>query len=69
MADEKAKMTKEAAAKLVVREIPELGKDGKPTGQVKSVPVRPDEVLDCKQYEDRVVVVTTDGRKLTGAKK
>lgn len=27
------------------------------------------EVLDFKEFDDRVVVVTVDGQKLTGAKK
>lgn len=40
------------------------GEDAKP----KQRPIQAKEVLDWKEYEDRVVVVTTDGQKFTGEK-
>lgn len=61
-------MTAADAAKLVTREVQEIGKDGKPTGATKRVPVKADEVLAFADKGDHVVVVTKDGRKLRGAK-
>jgi hypothetical protein len=59
--------------KLVQR--PETGKDGEvvmegkgENARPKLRPVRAKEVLDWREYEDRVVVVTTDGQKFTGEK-
>ncbi|MFZ5530301.1 MAG: hypothetical protein ACOY4U_04525 [Pseudomonadota bacterium] len=60
-------LTKEQAAKLVKRVVPII-KDGKPSGETKEVSVKADEVLSFKEFDDRVVVVTVDGQKLTGAK-
>lgn len=60
-------MTAAEAAKLVVREIPVI-KDRKPTGEVRQVPVKVGEVLSFRDYGSYVVVVTTDGKKLTGDK-
>lgn len=56
------------AAKCVAREVPELDKDGKPTGKTERTPVKADEVLSCRVYAERgeIVVVTTAGEKLTG---
>lgn len=61
-----AKLTKAQAAKKVARVFPVLDKDGKDTGETKSKPLDPDEVLDFAVRGDRVVVVTTDGQKLEG---
>jgi membrane protein implicated in regulation of membrane protease activity len=58
-------MTAAEAAKLVSRDV---GKDGKPNGEIARKPVRADEVLDFRDYGDHVVVVTVDGQKLTGEK-
>jgi len=68
------KLTKAQAAALVRREVAKTDDDGKPLlkdGElvVRSVPVKANEVLAFKDYGDHVVVVTTDGRKLRGAKK
>jgi hypothetical protein len=61
-------MTAADAANLVVRGIPVIGKDRKPTGEVKRAPVKASEVLSFRDCGDSVVVVTTDGQKLTGDK-
>ncbi len=61
-------MTATEAAKLVSREVPAVGKDGKPTGEMTKKPVRADEVLAFRDHGDHVVVVTKDGQKLTGEK-
>lgn len=53
------------AARLVSREVPEL-KDGKLTGQRVQKAVAADEVLACRLRGNVLVVVTTDGQKLTG---
>jgi hypothetical protein len=51
------------AAKAVVRVLP----DPKNAGETITQPVKADEVLACAVHEDGVlVVVTTDGQKLTG---
>lgn len=60
-------LTAADVAKLVKREITTYGKDGKPNG-TKEVAVTAAEVLSFKEYDEHVVVVTNDGRKLTGAK-
>jgi len=57
-------MTIDQAAKRVKRLVPELGKDNKPTGKTKEVPVTAKEVLSFKDYGYKVVVVTRDGQKL-----
>lgn len=67
-------ITKQQAASLVYRESPKLDNDGKPVMKdgemvMDKVAVKPDEVLDYKVYPDKVVVVTVDGKKLTGALK
>lgn len=69
MADPKEakEMTAADAAKLVCREVPILNK-GVPTGETKEVAVKTSEVLSFRDYGDCVVVVTTDGQKLTGSK-
>lgn len=54
------------AAKLVKREVPELGKDGKPTGKSVEAPIKADEVLACAVRGSAVTVVTIAGEKLTG---
>jgi len=61
-------MTAAEAAKLVVREVPVLDKEGKNTGKVNEIPVKAAEVLSFRDYGDYVVVVTNDGKKLTGKK-
>ncbi len=64
----RASRQKEAnGAKLVKRTVL-VTKNGKATGATRQVPVKPEEVLDFKGHGDRVVVVTTDGRKLEGKK-
>ncbi|MCU7934119.1 MAG: hypothetical protein KZQ99_04470 [Candidatus Thiodiazotropha sp. (ex Dulcina madagascariensis)] len=60
-------MTAAQAAKLVKREVPEI-KGGKPTGKTRQAPIKTDEVLAFREYDDHVVVVTHDGRKLRGDK-
>lgn len=68
MADSKnTEMTAADAAKLVCRKVPITVK-GVPTGETKEVAVKASEVLSFRDYSDRVVVVTTDGQKLTGSK-
>lgn len=65
------KLTAAEAAKQVRRAtvVPEVDKDGKPTGNTKTkhVAVKPEEVLDFKDHGTHVVVVTTDGQKLSSA--
>jgi len=62
-------LTKEQAAKLVKREVPVIDeKTKKPSGKTKPVAVKADEVFDFKEYDDHVVVVTVDGKKLRGDK-
>ncbi len=60
-------ITKARAAAMVKRTVLAKDEDGQPAE--KQVAVGADEVLAFREYEDRVVVVTIDGRKLTGAKK
>lgn len=66
--DAAPEMTAADAAKLVSREVPVLNKDGKPSGETKQAAVKASEVLSFRDYGDTVVVVTTDGQKLTGEK-
>ncbi|MEW8522549.1 MAG: hypothetical protein AB2552_05800 [Candidatus Thiodiazotropha endolucinida] len=66
--DSQKEMTAIQAAKLVKREVPALDKDGKPTGKMKLVAVKAEEVFSFREYGDHVVVVTTDGQKLRGDK-
>lgn len=54
------------AAAAVFREIPEIDKDGKPTGKMVKKPVEADEVLACRLRDEALTVITTDGQKLTG---
>ncbi len=68
MADPKNEMTAADAAKLVCRQVEVLGKDRKPTGDIKEVAIKPGEVLSFRDYGDHVVVVTTDGQKFRGDK-
>lgn len=63
-----SEMTAADAAKLVSREVPIFDKEKKPTGETKQIAVKANEVLSFRDYSDRVVVVTTDGQKLTGSK-
>lgn len=63
----KALPSKSEVAKKVVRLVPELGQDGKPTGKTKKAPVSAEEILAFSVFDDsRVVVVTRDGQKLEG---
>lgn len=66
--DTKAEMTAADAAKRVFREALVLNKEGKPTGETKQITVKASEVLSFRDCGDTVVVVTTDGQKLTGEK-
>jgi DNA-binding LytR/AlgR family response regulator len=65
------KLTAAEAAKQVRREtvVPVVDKDGKPTGEtkIKQIAVKAEEVLDFKDHGTHVVVVTTDGQKLSSA--
>lgn len=61
-------LTAAAAAALVKRPVPELDKEGKPTGKDKLVEVKASEVLEFKDYGDHVVVVTRDGQKFQADK-
>lgn len=69
MADPKEtkEMTAADAAKFVCRVVPITSK-GVPTGETKEVAVKASEVLSFRDCGDHVVVVTTDGQKLTGNK-
>lgn len=60
-------MTAAQAAALVKREVPEM-KDDKPTGKMKPVAVKADEVFAFKDHGDHVTVLTVDGVKLRGDK-
>lgn len=64
----KPEMTAAEAAELVVREVPVLDKAGKDIGEVEEVAVKASEVLSFRDYGGHVVVVTTDGKKLTSEK-
>jgi len=67
---ETKQMTAADAAKRVKRTVFELvdgkdGKDGAKVPRAKQVPVSDKEVLSFRDYDTHVVVVTTDGQKLT----
>lgn len=63
-------LTRADAAKLVKRDVPVLGKDGKPTGKTEKVEVAAREVFAfAVREEGTVVVVTIDGQKLFGSVK
>lgn len=64
MSDTSKAMTAADAAKAVKRTITVKGDNGPET---KQVAVKPDEVLSFKDYGAHVVVVTTDGQKLSSA--
>ena len=70
-AEAPSSMTKAQAAKQVKRTVVELvdgkGEDGKPVKieKTKRMPVSEGEVLSFKDYGSHVVVVTTDGQKLS----
>ena len=68
-AAETKKMTAAEAAKRVKRAVTELveGKDGAKVPRAKKVAVEASEVLSFRDYGTHVVVVTTDGQKLTDA--
>ncbi len=68
-AAETKKMTAAEAAKRVKRTVAELvdGKDGAKVPRAKKVAVEASEVLSFRDYGTYVVVVTTDGQKLTDA--
>ena len=68
-AAEAKKMTVAEAAKRVKRTVSELvdGKDGAKVPRAKKVAVEASEVLSFRDYGAHVVVVTTDGQKLTDA--
>lgn len=59
-------LTAAQVAKLVKRESPVFGDDGKPTGKTKTVSVDPGEVLSWAVRGKTVTVVTRDGQKLSG---
>lgn len=61
-------LTAAQAAKLVFRDVPVAGKDGKPTGETAKKAIKADEVLAFRDYGTHVVVVTVDGQKFTGEK-
>lgn len=69
----KSEMSAADAAKQVRRTVvePVLDDEGKPTGKtkiktkIKTLSVKADEVLSFKDYGSHVVVVTTDGQKLS----
>lgn len=61
-------MTAADAARAVKRTVVEtIEKDGEKKLVTKKVPVSASEVLDFRDYGDRVVVVTKDGQKLSSA--
>lgn len=59
-------LTAAEAAKRVTRPVPEIGEDGKATGETREVKVEADEVMAWAVRGERVIVVTTDGQKLEG---
>jgi len=59
-------VTKAQAAKAVVRQVPATDKASKPTGEMKDVPVKAEEVFDYAVRGEQVIVVTVDGQKLAG---
>ncbi len=61
----KKAMTAADAARAVKRVVVKTDKDGKATRA--EVPVKTDEVLSFRDYGTHVVVVTTDGQKLSSA--
>ena len=63
--DNASQLTRAEVARLVKRQIKEV-KGGKPVK--KAIAIKEDEVFAFAEYDDHVVVVTTDGRKLRGAK-
>ena len=75
MSDDKTKdpaaqakqMTAAEAAKRVKRSVTELveGKDGDKVPRAKKVAVEASEVLSFRDYGTHVVVITTDGQKLS----
>lgn len=62
-----AELTPAQAAKLVKREVPVM-KDGKPTDKTRPAAIGVNEILDVKDYDTYVVVVTKDGQKFRGDK-
>lgn len=54
------------AARLVRREMPELGRDGRPTGRRIERAVLAVDVFAVAVREGQITVVTTDGQKLFG---
>ena len=64
---EPKELTATEVAKLIKREVPLLS-NGKPTVKTRLLAVQADEVFAFKAHGDHVNVVTTDGRKLRGAK-
>lgn len=65
--DTKKPLTAATAAALVKRPIPQFDDEGQPTGKFKQQEVKTAEVLEFKEYADRVVVVTVDGQKFEAA--
>jgi len=63
----KKPLTAATAAALVKRPIPVFDDEGQPTGKFKQAEIKTAEVLDFKEYDDRVVVVTRDGQKFEAA--
>jgi len=59
-------LTAAEAAKAVKRQVPVLGKDGKPTGETKSESVKADDLFAWALRGKVVTVVTKDGQKLVG---
>lgn len=68
-ADQAKQFTAADAAKRVQRTVIELvdGKDGTKVPKATKVAVKASEVLSFRDYGEHVVVVTTDGQKLTDA--
>lgn len=69
---DKKEMTKEQAVKLVHRLVPVMDAEGNPEMDKKSgepktkkVGIKADDVMSFADYDDKVVVVTTAGEKLT----
>lgn len=54
------------AAKLVAREVPELDKNGEPTGKRVRQEIGAEEVFACRVRDTQVAVVTTAGERLIG---
>lgn len=60
------RLTAQDCAEIVVEHMPVLDDEGNPTGKTRKVhPLKASDVLSWKLYDDRLVVVSTAGKKYT----